>query len=71
MAQQPQRYTQAGLKSLGFTLYISEPRALTDIAGDIISLGRLAGTEETARSAAAAFSNGLHRLRRQYHDSRR
>ena len=61
--------TEARLKSLGLTLYISEPRALTDIAADIISLGRLAGTGETARAAAAAFSNGLDRLRRRYRDS--
>jgi len=54
------------LTSLGFTLYISEPRAVTDIAGDITALGRLAGTEATARAAAAAFSHGVLALRQHY-----
>lgn len=58
--------TQARLTSLGITLYISEPRALTDIAADITDLGRLAGTAATARAAAAAFTDGLRKLQRQY-----
>ncbi len=61
--------TQARLRSLGFTLYISEPRVLTDIAADITNLGRLAGTAAQARAAATAFTDGLRTLRRRYRDA--
>lgn len=57
---------QARLTSLGLTLYISEPHALSDIAADITDLGRIAGSEAKARAAAATFTDGLHRLRLQY-----
>jgi iron complex transport system substrate-binding protein len=61
--------TRARLMALGFTLYISEPHALTDIAADITNLGRLAGTEAPAQAAASSFTDGLRKLRLKYRDT--
>ena len=43
------------LEGLGFTLYLSEPRSLDDVASTVERLGRLAGTDTAAQEAAADF----------------
>ena len=45
----------AKLKSLGLTVYQSQPDRLEDIPASIEKLGRLAGTEAIANQAAADF----------------
>lgn len=54
------------LKSLGIPVFISEPETLGDIAGQIEKFGRLAGTDKTARLAAATYRQRLALLQRQY-----
>jgi len=54
------------LRSLGFTIFVSEPHRLEDIADEIESLGRLAGTYPVAHRFAERFRNRLQRLRRRY-----
>lgn len=45
----------ARLRSMGLTVYLSEPKRIQDIAGDLERVGKLAGTEVTANAAAKAF----------------
>ncbi|KAB7623426.1 cobalamin-binding protein [Alkalilimnicola sp. S0819] len=54
------------LQALGYTVYISEPKNLNDIARSVERLGTLAGTEEQARTAAAEFRARHQRLRERY-----
>ena len=54
------------LKSLGLTVYQSQPDRLEDIPAGIEKLGRLAGTEAVANKAAAHFRQHLADLRKQY-----
>jgi len=54
------------LKSLGITVYQSQPDRLEDIPASIERLGHLAGTEAVANPAAAAFRQRLGALRKQY-----
>lgn len=54
------------LTGLGLVVYISEPRDLSMIAGDMTALGRLAGTGGTAAVAARRFSAKLNALRERY-----
>ncbi len=54
------------LRALGYPVYVSEPRALEDIGRALRRLGRLAGTEAHARTAAAAYERSLDALRRRY-----
>lgn len=43
------------LRALGIPVYLNEPRNLDDVARSLEQFGRLAGSEEVARAAAAAF----------------
>jgi len=45
----------ARLQALGLPVYLSEPRNLEDVARNLERLGRLAGSETPARTAAGAF----------------
>ncbi|WP_070987769.1 cobalamin-binding protein [Halofilum ochraceum] len=56
------------LQDLGLTLYISEPRELSTIAGSLERFGTLAGTADTAREAARAYRERLAGLRARYAD---
>ncbi|GEM_PF-60337 len=58
------------LRSLGFIIYLSEPRQLEDIATEIEILGTLTGTTETARQFANRFRKQLQQLRQRYHGVR-
>ncbi len=56
------------LRSLGFPIFISEPRRLEQIADEIESLGELAGTLSVARRFATRFRERLQRLRLRHAD---
>ncbi len=58
----------AWLRGRGIPLYLSEPADLEAIADNILDLGRLAGTENTAREAARIFIQGLDAIRNRYRD---
>lgn len=60
----------ARLRRLGYRVVELEPRWLADVGDQIEAIGRLAGTEDEAQRAAAAWRNGLERLRNQYRDAR-
>ena len=52
------------LRSLGITLFLSEPRRLVDVPATLLRLGQLAGTEVAAQAAVDSF-NDRYRLLRQ------
>lgn len=54
------------LRSLGIPLFYSDPQRLQDIPDAIVRLGRLAGTEPQAQTAAAALRTQLAALETQY-----
>jgi iron complex transport system substrate-binding protein len=54
------------LRDLGFTVFVTEPRRMEDIAGLLERFGRLAGTPATAGAAAAEYRRHLARLRARY-----
>jgi len=54
------------LRDLGFTVYVTEPRHIEDVPTNIERLGRLAGTDAAASSAATAFRARHDALRRRY-----
>jgi iron complex transport system substrate-binding protein len=56
----------ARLEALGFPLFVTEPRRLTDIARLVRTVGALAGTQSTAEAAASAVERELEALRRRY-----
>ena len=56
------------LRRLGIPVFLSEPRALEDVATNLQRLGRLAGTESVADGVAENFLRELSQLRRQYQD---
>ena len=56
----------ARIRALGIPVYLSEPDQLADIPADIENLGRLAGSEATARAAARRFRARQADLRRRY-----
>lgn len=56
----------ARIEALGFPLFVTEPRRLTDIARLLRTVGALAGTSTTAEAAATAVEHELEILRRQY-----
>lgn len=56
----------ARLRQLGIAVFESEPQTLDQIASSIERLAVLAGTEEAAGTAAAAFRQQLNSLRTQY-----
>ena len=51
------------LKQLGFKLYDSSPKKLTDIATDLIELGKLTGHQQQAETVAARFMSQLKSIR--------
>lgn len=54
------------LENLGFTVYVSEPRALDDIVKTIRDIGALAGTEPISELEASRVEREFQRLRQQY-----
>ncbi len=54
------------LRSLGLTVFLSEPRSLEEVASNLERLGRLAGTQLTAQPAADGFRKRLADLRARY-----
>jgi iron complex transport system substrate-binding protein len=54
------------LTALGVPIYYNEPRSLDDIGRSIERFGELAGTEDAARRAAAAYRARLGALRARY-----
>jgi len=54
------------LEKLGVPVFISEPRQLGEIAGNMEALGALAGTEAQAHLAAAKLRAGLDALTKEY-----
>lgn len=54
------------LQALGLAVFMSEPRALGDIATTLVRLGELAATRSHAQRAAAAFNRRLADLRRRH-----
>jgi iron complex transport system substrate-binding protein len=60
------RRQQEQLQSLGLNLYGTEQRSLADIEAALIEFGRLGGTRDQARTAAASFHADLQRLRDRY-----
>lgn len=54
------------LQRLGLAVYVSEPRALGDIASSIRDLGVLAGTESAAEANARKFETAIAQLRARY-----
>lgn len=54
------------LKALGIPVFINEPRRIEDVAGSIERLGKLAGTEGVAHTAAAAFRSRHAQLYQRY-----
>lgn len=57
------------LEKLGFTLFLSEPRAMEDIADNIEKLARLTATETAARKNIQPFREGLQKLTARYRDA--
>ena len=54
------------LRSLGLTVFLSEPRQLLDVADTLLRLGRLAGTETLAKAAADSFTTRYRQLEKRY-----
>jgi len=54
------------LRGLGFTVFVTEPRRMEDIADLLERFGRLAGTQTTADMAAAKYRRHLAQLRMRY-----
>jgi iron complex transport system substrate-binding protein len=54
------------LERLGFRLFVTEPKRLSDIARLVRAIGALAGTEAAAETAAASFESDLEVLRARY-----
>ena len=56
----------ARLDSLGFSVFVTEPRDLSDIPRLLQLLARLAGTEDEGKRAAREFERELSKLRMRY-----
>lgn len=56
----------ARLRALGIPVYLSQPERIDDVAASLERIGELAGTQATARPAAAAFRAKLDELRARY-----
>ena len=59
------------LERLGIKVYVSEPRALSDIAASIRDFGILAGTEASAEVSAARFEETIEQLQSNYRQESR
>jgi len=57
-----------GVQRLGYPLYLSEPRRLDALGGQMRAFGRLAGTEPAANAAAADYERRLDALLTRYAD---
>jgi iron complex transport system substrate-binding protein len=53
-------------EKLGLTVYVSEPRKLSDIAATIRAIGQLAGTERVSEVEARRVEQEIQRLRNSY-----
>lgn len=58
--------TREQLEKLGLTVFVSEPRRLTDIPATLQRLGVLTGHDQQGQAAAAAFRTRLEKLRARY-----
>lgn len=58
--------TVSRMRSMGLTVHLSEPKRIEDIAGDLERIGKLAGTESAANTAAAAFRQRYAALAERY-----
>jgi iron complex transport system substrate-binding protein len=56
------------LRALGFTVYVDEPKTITDIATTVKNFGVLTGTEAVATSKAQQFSKEAKALTEKYKD---
>ncbi|HLA33340.1 MAG TPA: cobalamin-binding protein [Rhodocyclaceae bacterium] len=56
----------AKLRALGIPVYLTQPARIDDIANDLERFGEIAGTQTTARAAAASFRTRLQELRSRY-----
>lgn len=54
------------LRTLGMTLFLSEPRQLLDVPGTLARLGQLAGSEQAAQAAVRAFESRYRELQQRY-----
>lgn len=54
------------LKGLGYTMYVSQPNRIEDVASEIERLGVLAGTSAVANAEAKRYRDKLATLRTQY-----
>lgn len=54
------------LRSLGLTVFFSEPRSLEDVASNLERIGRLSGSAEVAQAAAKGFRERLQTLQARY-----
>jgi iron complex transport system substrate-binding protein len=54
------------LRALGIPVYLAQPERIDDVAMNLERYGELAGTQATARAAAASFRNRLQELRTRY-----
>ena len=54
------------LRKLGIPVFVTEPKALDDVARDIERYATLAGTDRTGKAAAQEFRNRLAALHKQY-----
>jgi iron complex transport system substrate-binding protein len=54
------------LSTLGIPVFLAEPQRLDAIPDTLVRLGRLAGSERAAQTAAAAYRDALTQLRRVY-----
>ncbi len=60
------RRALASLEALGLAVFVSEPRSLEAVASGLERLGRLAGTAEEGRQAAAQFRRRWRALEERY-----
>lgn len=56
----------ARLRTMGLSVYLSQPNRMEDIAGELERIGKLAGTEVAANAAATAFRERYARLAARY-----
>ena len=54
------------LRSLGLTVFLSEPRQLLDVPDTLLRLGQLAGTETVAKAGADSFIARYRQLEKRY-----
>lgn len=54
------------IRALGISVYLSQPESIDDVAKNLERYGLLAGTQTTARTAAAAYRARVQALREKY-----